>query len=237
MDIKNEIEELNHEKAVKNREAMENMLAKNNNPWNYSPAALEAKTAAMAMLSTKTGLYARIPLTCKGENCPYAKACTVLEYDLAPVGEKCVLETSLIEKSLAGYCRDYDLSPESSYTDMTLVKELVNCDVMMERAQALLSQEGIAIEEVYAGSNDANENFYRKEISKPLELYERHSKMRARILSDMMGTRKEKARMKVADEKSFMDILSANIDSDFIEDEVPEEFKDVTYEVNDSDNS
>ena len=199
MDIKNEIEELNHEKAIKNREAFEGML-NNNNPWNYSPAALEAKNAAMAMLSTKTGLYARIPLTCKGDECPYAKACTI---------------------------RDYDLSPESSYTDWTLVKELVNCDVMMERAQALLSQEGVAIEEVYAGSNEANENFYRKEISKPLELYERHSKMRARLLSDMMGTRKEKARMKVSDEKSFMDILSTNMENDFIIDEIPEEFKDL----------
>ena len=226
MDIKNEIEELNHEKAIKNREAFEGML-NNNNPWNYSPAALEAKNAAMAMLSTKTGLYARIPLTCKGDECPYAKACTIRDYDLAPVGEKCVLETSLIEKSLAGYCRDYDLTPESSYTDWTLVKELVNSDVMMERAQALLSQEGVAIEEVYAGSNEANENFYRKEISKPLELYERHSKMRARLLSDMMGTRKEKARMKVSDEKSFMDILSTNMENDFIIDEIPEEFKDL----------
>ena len=35
MDIKNEIEELNHEKAIKNREAFEGML-NNNNPWNYS---------------------------------------------------------------------------------------------------------------------------------------------------------------------------------------------------------
>ena len=58
-------------------------------------------------------------------------------------------------------------------------------------------------------------------------MYERHSKMRARILSDMMGTRKEKARMKVSDDKSFMDILSANMDNDFIIDEVPEEFKDL----------
>lgn len=225
MDIKNEIEELNYEKAKKNKEAMEKMLVQDNNPWNYSPAALEAKSAAMAMLSTKTGLYARIPLTCKAEDCPYSNACTILQYDLAPLGEKCVLETSLIEKSLAGYVHDFDLSPDSSYTDYTIVKELINADVMMERAQALLSQEGIAIEEVYAGSNDANENFYRKEISKSLELYERHSKMRDRLLSNMMATRKEKARMKITDEKNFYDILSENMEADFIIDETPEQFR------------
>ena len=223
-DIRNEIIEL--EEAKRNREAVEQMLAQNNNPWNYSSAALESKKAAMAMLSTKTGLYARIPLTCKADNCPYAKACLLLQNDLAPYGEKCALETSLIEKSLEGYIRDFDLKPDSSYTDFTIVKELVSADIMMERAQALLSQEGLAIEEVYAGSNDANENFYRKEISKSLELYERHSKMRDRLLSNMMATRKEKARMKVADEKSFYDILADIMEADFIIDEVPEQFKD-----------
>lgn len=225
MDIKNEIAEL--EEAKQKRLAMEKILTQDNNPWNYSPAALEAKNAAMAMLSTKTGLYARIPLTCKAENCPYSKACLLLQNDLAPYGEKCALETSLIEKSLEGYIRDFDLNPDSSYTDFTIVKELVSADVMMERAQALLSQEGIAIEEVYAGSNDANENFYRKEISKSLELYERHSKMRDRLLSNMMATRKEKARMKVTDEKGIIDILTDNMNADFVIDEVPEQFREI----------
>lgn len=229
-DIKNEIKELELQTAIENRKAVEKMLSQENNPWNYSSTALEAYHASMAMLSTKTGLYARIPLTCKGEGCPYAQSCTLLAYDLAPVKEKCAHETSLIEKSLAGYINDFDLNPDSSYTDFTIVKELVNCDVMMERAQALLSQEGIAIEEVYAGSNDANENFYRKEISKSLELYERHSKLRNRLLGDMMATRKEKARMKVSDERGLMDILSDNMNRDIIIDEVPDEFKDIDSE-------
>lgn len=223
-DVDNELieYELELKEAIKKRKAFENMLAEANNPWGYSAPAMESKSAAMAMLSTKTGLYARIPLTCKADNCPYSNTCVLLQNDLAPYGEKCVIETTLIERSLEGYARDFDLNPDTSYTDFTIVKELINTDIMMERAQALLSQEGIAIEEVYAGSNDANENFYRKEISKALELYERHSKMRDRLLGNMVATRREKMRLKVADEKSYADMLAESLNAEFIIDEKPE---------------
>ena len=51
---------------------------------------------------------------------------------------------------------------------------------MLERAQALMSQEGSAISETYAGSNEkTGEDFYNKDISKALELYERHEKQRS----------------------------------------------------------
>ena len=42
------------------------------NPWGYSPKGQVAKSAAMAMLSTKSGLYARIPITFKGHGFPYS---------------------------------------------------------------------------------------------------------------------------------------------------------------------
>ena len=53
-----------------------------NNVWGYSELGIEAKKAAMTMLSTKTGMYARIPLVCKANNCPYAEKCQLLNYNL-----------------------------------------------------------------------------------------------------------------------------------------------------------
>ena len=35
----------------------------------------------MTMLSTKTGMYARIPLVCKANSCPYAEKCQLLNYN------------------------------------------------------------------------------------------------------------------------------------------------------------
>ena len=111
--------EVRRQEVVENRKKLEHDLIASDNPWGYSPAGLDSKSAAMAMLSTKSGLYARIPITCKGGCCPYSESCMLLKYDMAPEGEKCALETALIEKNLEGYKRDFDLDPSSSFVDFT----------------------------------------------------------------------------------------------------------------------
>jgi hypothetical protein len=108
--------------AAERRMAFEDMMRQCGNPWGYSAGALESKQAAMTMLSTKTGLYSRIPIICKGHDCPYAGTCGLLEYGLDTIGERCVMETTMIEQKLANYTEEFGLD-ESSYTDWTLVKE------------------------------------------------------------------------------------------------------------------
>ena len=184
MDVRDEIEELERQEAIAKRKNLENDIIKNDNPWGYSNTGLEAKNAAMAMLSTKTGLYARIPIICKAENCPYKSSCMLLKYDMAPEGEKCAFET------------------------------------------ALLAEEGIAIEEVYTGTNErSGQDFFRKEVSKALDIYERHSKMRERLLENMMATRKAKSRLKDNNTHSVYDLIKESIDRDFVVEEIPDEFK------------
>lgn len=196
------------------------------NPWGFSAKGEVAKSAVMSMLSTKCGLYARIPITCKAEGCPYAESCTLLECDLAPFGEKCAFEVALIEQALAGYYHDFELNDNASFTDLTIVKSLVNCDIMMERAQALLSNEGMAIDQTYAGSNEkTGEDFYNKEISKALELYERHEKQKRNLLDIMLGTRKAKAQAKLQSTSSLSDILSEAMSIDIVDEQRPDEFK------------
>ena len=93
--------------AKNKRIAFQDMMARVDNPWGYSAGALESKKAAMTMLSTKTGLYSRIPIVCKGCNCPYGETCGLLEYGLDTVGERCVLETTMIEQKLANYTEEF----------------------------------------------------------------------------------------------------------------------------------
>ena len=170
--------------ALAEAEELQNKLAlfkeSQDNPWGYSPKGKVAKSAAMAMLSTKSGLYARIPITCKGAGCPYSETCELLKAGLEPYGEKCAIETELIDRAFEGYKYDFGLDDNANYTDLNIIKNIITCDVMLERAQALMSQEGSAISETYAGSNEkTGEDFYNKDISKALELYERHEKQRS----------------------------------------------------------
>ena len=213
------------ELAIEKRQAFEAMMDQVGNPWGYSEGALESKKAAMTMLSTKTGLYTRIPIVCKGDNCPYGATCGLLEFGLDTLGERCPLETTMIEQKLANYTEEFGLD-ESSYTDWTMVKELINAEIMIERCLALMSQEGSAITEEFIGTSESSGvDYFRKEISKTQELYERNLKIKERILDTMMATRKAKSRMKGDDGNSERSILDSIFDIDFVEDEKPDHLK------------
>ena len=128
----------------------------------------------------------------------------------------------MIEQKLANYTQEFGLD-ESSYTDWTLVKELINADIMIERCMAIISNEGTAIEEIFIGSNESTgESFFRKDISKVQDLYERNLKIKERILDQMMATRKAKARMHMDDGNTEKSILDNIFEMDFVEDIKPD---------------
>lgn len=213
--------------ALAEAEELQNKLAlfkeSQDNPWGYSPKGKVAKSAAMAMLSTKSGLYARIPITCKGAGCPYSETCELLKAGLEPYGEKCAIETELIDRAFEGYKYDFGLDDNANYTDLNIIKNIITCDVMLERAQALMSQEGSAISETYAGSNEkTGEDFYNKDISKALELYERHEKQRSRLYDIMLATRKAKAQAKQTNESSVNDMMMAALNMEIEYEEKPD---------------
>lgn len=209
--------------ALINREEFEKSLT---NMWGYSEVGLQAKKAAMTMLSTKTGMYARIPLICKAEGCPYADSCSLLPYNLAPLGEPCPVETAQIEIRFAGYEKDFDIDT-ASFTDKNLVSDLINHDIMLERCKALLNKEGVLVQDVFAGVTEQGDVYYKPEVSKHWEAYERVQKKRNEIYDMMMATRKnKKGEDKTTDSLTQM-MAEMMQNGEFIEETRPEEFIDV----------
>ena len=224
MDIKSEIEIANQDlenseeqDAIAKRELFESNIK---NIWGYSPLGIEAKKAAMAMLSTKTGLYAKVPINCKADTCPYAVTCVLLEAGLAPRGQKCPMETAMIETRYAGYESDFGLD-SSSYTDSTLIADLINLDVTIERCKALLAAAQTPIEEVVAAVGENGEAYTKPEISKAWEVFERASNRRDKILDMMMATRKSQKGL-VQEHSGINDMLAQVYEQEFIIEEKPE---------------
>jgi hypothetical protein len=86
-----------------------------------------------------------------------------------------------------------------------------------------MSQDGTAIEEIFIGSNESTgESFFRRDISKVQDLYERNLKIKERILDQMMATRKAKARLKGDEGSAEKSILDNIFEMDFIEDIKPD---------------
>ena len=209
--------------AIMNRENFERNLS---NAWGYSNVGIEAKRAAMSMLATKTGMYARIPLVCKAESCPYSESCSLLPYNLAPIGEPCPIETAQIEIRYAGYEKDFNLDT-ASFTDKNLVAELINHDIMLERCKALITKEGVLVTDVVAGVSEQGEEFYRPEVSKHWEAYERVQKKRNEIYNLMMATRKDNKDKEGTGEDSLTKAMADMFATDFVVEERPEEFIEV----------
>jgi hypothetical protein len=223
-----DIVEAEKAEAVQARERFESMISNSHNPWGHSTVGVEAKRAAMTMLSTKTGMYARIPLVCKAEDCPYKETCQLLAYNLAPLGEPCPMEVAQIELRYVGYDDDFKLD-EASFTDRCLVSEIINCDVMIERLKALLAKEGVPVIDVISGITEQGEEYTHPEVSKYLEAYDRVTKKRNEYYQLMMATRKDNKK-DTGDEESISKLLaSLQTGQGFIIEEAPSNIVEIDH--------
>ena len=196
---------------LENAEAEENcrkmMKRLRDNFWGHSKKGVMAVKANMQMLSMKTGIYARVPIYCKGEHCPYADSCITFADGLAPDGQACPSEVAMITQKLAASTKEFGLDkPDASLVDASLVEELILMEASTKRCEALMSQEGNPIQNMVIGMSDNGEAIYQPQVSKAVEAYERFSKKRNADYDLLMATRKNKKGQE--DEAGQQDIFS-----------------------------
>lgn len=188
-----------------------------NNPWGLSPKAMTAKQAAMRQLSTKSGLYASVPITCKGDACPYSESCRLLPYDLAPEGEYCPVEIARVEHLAVGYYSDFDID-DMSMTDKSLLDEVIFLDVMLERCRALLSKEGTPVTDILIGMTERGEEIRQPNVSRAWEAYEKITKRKDQKLQLLAQTRNIKMKQDDgAQHESWLQTITQNITAEDIE--------------------
>lgn len=195
------------------------------NVWGHSSLGIEAKNAAMSMLATKHGLYSKIPISCKSDDCPYRESCVLLRCGIAPEGEICPVEAAQIEMRYEGYNKDFNLDT-SSFTDKNIVSEIINLDIQIERCKALMAKEGVPVVDVIVGVDEnTGSPLYRPEVSKFQDAYERVLEKRNKLYNLMEATRKDR-KEQGPESKSIEQIISAALAMDandeFIIEERPE---------------
>ena len=183
------------------------------NPWGLSTKGLTAAQTARQMMSIKNGLHSRIPITCKGDNCPYSTTCQLVPYDLAPVGEPCPREIAMVETLVQGYYSDFELD-EMSFTDRSLVNEIVFLDIMLERCKGLMSKEGVPISEVVIGLSEHGDEIRQEQVSKAWEAYEKITKRKDQKLQLLARTRNVVDKTKEDNHESMMQVIMQNITED-----------------------
>ena len=163
-------------------------------------------------MATKTGMYAKIPLVCKGDACPYADSCSLLPYGLAPEGDYCPVEVAQVEALVQGYYNDFEID-ELSFADKSLINEIVFLDIMLERCKALLAKEGTPVSDIVIGLSEAGEEIQQPAVSKAWEAYEKMTKRKDQKLQLLAATRNMRLKLEpdAADRDSVVELIMNNV--------------------------
>lgn len=160
--------------------------------WKVSQETKGMIAQSLDIYNTKHGLYAAIPMMCKGELCPYAEVCPLLEGGMDPTGSRCPLEIGLILKQFDSYTKEFGID-ESDVVDMGIVKDLVDYDVQLFRAENKIAMQGDFIEDVVVTVTENGQEITAPQISKAAEYKEKIANKKYKALQLMHSTRSDKA--------------------------------------------
>lgn len=149
------------------------------------------------------GMSAAIPMLCIGQRCPN-KLCVFHETKTWPLGLQCLYEARMIQYLFQSYMEDLGIDPESP-TEMTLVNELVEADILTYRANLGLSgsvdEEAVTL--LKTSVIEKGEHMAETTVVHPiLEVKERCTRTRMRVLEALAATRREKYKKAAALKKS-----------------------------------
>lgn len=161
--------------------------------WQTSSQGLENRRKAQNNISLKHGMFAGVPIICRGTKCPFYETCWIPDADLQ-VGERCPIEIAAIIERFDTYCKALaiDWSNPEDVVDAGIVKEIVDIEIMLLRADNLLAINGTFIEDVIAGISPKGQEYRRPEIHKAAEFKEGLRKEKTRLYNQLNATRKDK---------------------------------------------
>lgn len=160
--------------------------------WKVSNETKGMIAQSLDIYNTKHGLYAAIPMMCKGELCPYSEVCPLLAGGMDPSGSRCPLEIGLIMKRFEEYKNEFNLD-EDDIVDMGLIKDLVDYDVQLFRAENRIALQGDFIEDVVVSVTDDGQEITAPQISKAAEYKDKIMTKKHKVLQLMHSTRSDKA--------------------------------------------
>jgi hypothetical protein len=146
----------------------------------------------------KVGTSAIIPMLCGGPNCP-VKHCPFHEGKNWPLSAQCPIESNLVSVWMKNYVDDLEVDPESR-TELILVNQLVECDIIDYRANVALSVDEEAwsllkIDVTTIADGVTNETTNPHPI---LEIKEKIQNRRLRVLESLSATRRERIKRAAA---------------------------------------
>ncbi len=173
--------------------------------WGQTSKGIQQVHQSLLMLNTKHGMFANVPMVCKGKQCSLHKVCIIAVKD-RPKGKRCPVEIAAIVDRYDKYCKELKIA-DDDYFDQSQVKDVVDIEVKLMRANGLLAISGNFIEEVTAGIGENGDEFKRPELHMATVYEEKLLSRKARILNDLNTTRKSKQQKNTSETSSWASSL------------------------------
>src|SRR5210317_1327571 len=142
---------------------------------------------------TRTSMFSSIPMNCEAEKCVFASTCPLLKENLAPRGNPCPLEMSIVAQFTAEYMEQLDVHPDN-LVEVSMVRDLVDQEVQYMRKTKLLAKEHF-IQENVIGVDQDGQPILKKELHLAVDLEDRLHKRRKDLRNQLVATREAKAKM------------------------------------------
>ena len=181
----------------------------------------QAKKIHHHLRKLSTGATAMTPMYCAGALCPVATRCPLVQmrnaenpedrghpqHGKAPVGKQCIIEVQLIKEWIIRYFEEFDIDP-NNFTEVGYINELADLMVLEMRINMNLAKPENAslIVDQTVGVDREGDPIVQKQISPFMEMKEKINTRRSKIITLMVGDRREKYKMEAA--------LKIKIDSD-----------------------
>jgi len=141
---------------------------------------------------TRTTMFASIPMRCDGSKCIFANTCPLLKENLAPVGDPCPIEMSMVSQFTYEYMNQLDVSPDN-LVEVSMVRDLVDQEVQYMRKTKLLAKEHFVQENIIGVDQDGSP-ILKKELHLAVELEDRLHKRRKDLRNQLLATREARAK-------------------------------------------
>ena len=171
--------------------------------WSVNEKGLEAINLMNKSLRSvgKHGIISTIPIICRGAKCPYFETCPMASLGVNVeelIGQRCPVEVSKIINKFNEYVDHFNIDLESvDPVVIGLIKELIDYEIQIERADKIMAKQGDFLENVVVGVSSDGRPIVNREIAKPIDYKERAVKKRHEILQLLNSTPKDKAGQKL----------------------------------------
>lgn len=148
--------------------------------------------------SSKHGLFASVPIICRGNDCAYKDVCMVSQQE-RNVGQRCPMEIAAILSRYEQWCNHFDIDtvgdmikPED-LVDATLIKDLVNIEIQMLRAENKIALNGDFLSNTLLDIDKKCQPYFGQIVSPEVEFLMNLQDKKIKILNQLNATRKDKA--------------------------------------------